>query len=655
LIDEENVFSQGLLLTEGFLFFLADIDKAMVTLPVWERVEYMDFRGELKTRILIGDGAMGTLLYSNGIDHCYEELNTSAPDRIETIHAAYLEAGADILQSNTYGANYYKLKRYGLEDEVSNINRKGISIARKAANGKAFVFGTIGASRSIRKSDLSLEEIKRSFREQLYSQLMENPDGLLLETYYDLEELETVLQIARNETDLPMITNVSLHEIGYLQNGVHLNEAFHRLEELGADVVGVNCRLGPHHMIRSLEEVTIPKHSYISVYPNASLPDYVDGRLVYEAVPDYFGSSALKLREQGARIIGGCCGTTPKHIEAVKKALGSLPPIKEKEIKARRIEIIEVDHRENAIALHKKASTERTLLVELDPPKKLGIEGFMAGAQALHDAGADSVTLADNSLATPRISNVALGMMLKNQVGTNPLIHITCRDRNLIGLQSHLMGLQTLGLNEILVVTGDPSKIGDFPGATSVYDLSSFDLISLVSQFNQGLSYSGQSLGQRSNFKIAAAFNPNVRYLHKAVERMEKKITCGAQSFLTQPIYSVSQMEEVYEATKHLQTPVFIGIMPLTSSRNAEFIHNEVPGIKLPDDVRRAMAQAGSDPAQARAEGVAIARHLVDAALEKFKGIYLITPFLRYEMTAELSRYIRKVDSERLVEVTVHE
>lgn len=615
----------------------------------------MIFRDELKRRILIGDGAMGTLLYSNGIDNCYEELNITRPDRIETIHTAYLEAGADILQSNTYGANYYKLKRYGLEEDVSSINRKGISIARKAAKGNAFVFGTIGASRSFRKSDLELDEIKRSFREQLYSQLMENPDGLLLETYYDLEELETVLKIARNETELPIIANVSLHENSYLQDGVHLNEAFPRLEALGADVVGINCHLGPHHMIRSLEEVPLPKSAFLSVYPNASLPEYVDGRFVYEAVPEYFGSSAVSLREQGARIIGGCCGTTPIHIAAVKKALGNLTPITEKEIKVRKVEVIEVTHSETRKGLHEKAKTERTILVELDPPKKLGIKEFMIGAKTLHKAGVDSITLADNSLASPRISNVALGTKLKNEIGSEPLIHITCRDRNMIGLQSHLMGLQTLGLNEILIVTGDPSKLGDFPGATSVYDLSSFDLISLVKQFNEGLSYSGQSLGQRTNFKIAAAFNPNVRHLHKAVERIEKKITCGAQSFLTQPIYSVNQIEEVYEATKHLETPIFTGIMPLTSARNAEFIHNEVPGIKLPDNVRQAMASAGSDPIKARAEGIAIAKDLVAAAAEKFNGIYLITPFLRFEMTEELTKYIRKLDSERFVEMTAIE
>lgn len=615
----------------------------------------MDFRQELSKRVLVGEGAMGTLLYSHGIDHCYEEMNTTDPNQIEAIHRAYAAAGADILQSNTYGANYHKLKRYGLEDEVSVINRKGVELAKKAASKQAFVFGTIGALRSIRKNDLDIEEIKRSFREQLYSLLMEGPDGLILETYYDLEELETVLQIARKETGLPIIANVSLHEIGYLQNGLHLNEAFSRLDALGTDVVGLNCRLGPHHMIRSLEEVPLPKHAGIAVYPNASLPEYVDGRLVYEAVPDYFGSSALKLREQGASIIGGCCGTTPKHIGAVKKALGTLAPIKEKASKAPQIEIIEVDKKDQIPAIHLQAKTKRTILVELDPPKKLGIDAFMAGSSCLRDAGVDSVTLADNSLASPRISNLALGIKMKNELNMNPLIHITCRDRNLIGLQSHLMGLQTLGLNEVLVITGDPSKIGDFPGATSVYDLSSFDLISLIKQFNEGLSYSGQSLGQRTNFKIAAAFNPNVKYLDKAVQRLEKKIACGAQSFLTQPIYSTSQIEDVYQATKHLDTPIFLGVMPLTSSRNAEFIHNEIPGIKLPDSVRAAMASAGNDPVKAKIEANAIAKELIDATMERFKGIYLITPFLRYDITAQLTQYIRTTDKEKPAEVKEHE
>lgn len=615
----------------------------------------MDFRKELKERILIGDGAMGTLLYSRGIDHCYEELNCTEPHQIEVIHQAYLNAGADILQSNTFGANFHKLKRYGLEDEVSQINRQGIAIAKKVAKGHAFVFGTIGATRNMRKSDVSLEEIKRGFREQLYSLLIEQPDGLLFETYYDIEELETVLQIARHETDIPIIANMTLHELGNLQNGVQLHDAFHRLEQLGADVVGLNCRLGPHHMIRAFESIQLPEYAALSAYPNASLPDYVDGRLVYETDPDYFGSSALQLREQGASLIGGCCGTTPAHIQAMKAAVGQLAPITEKKMKQVETEKIEVREPLETPSLYKKAQVERTILVELDPPKKLGIEGFMKGAAALKEAGVDTITLADNSLASPRISNAALGTIIKSQLDVNPLIHLTCRDRNLIGLQSHLMGLQTIGLDEILIVTGDPSKIGDFPGATSVYDLSSFDLISLVRQFNEGISYSGQSLGQKTNFKIAAAFNPNVKYLDKAVNRLEKKIECGAHSFLTQPVYSTEQIEDVYEATKHLETPIFMGIMPLTSTKNAEFLHNEVPGIKLPENVRRAMATAGSDPIQAQKEGIAIARELVDVAMDKFKGIYLMTPFLRYEMTAELTRHIRTLDQLQTSEVIAYE
>lgn len=615
----------------------------------------MNFRKELKERMLVGDGAMGTLLYSNGIDQCYEEINCTNPNQIEAIHRAYLEVGADILQTNTYGANFNKLKRYGLEEEVSRINRQGVILAKKVAKGKAFVFGTIGAQRSLRKSDLSMEEIKRGFREQLYSLLIENPDGILLETYYDFEELETVLQIVKKETNLPIISNVSMHELGNLQNGIHLNEAFQRLEDIGADVVGINCRLGPHHMIRALEEVNLPLRASIATYPNASLPDYVDGRLVFKAEPQYFGSSALELRKQGATVIGGCCGTTPLHIQAIKKTIDTLAPVKEKLTKVRQIEIIEVNKNKLEVALHNRAKTERTILVELDPPKKLGIETFMAGAEALKKAGVDCITLADNSLASPRISNSTLANRLKTELAVNPMVHITCRDRNLIGLQSHLMGLHTDGLNEVLVITGDPSKIGDFPGATSVYDLSSFDLISMVKQFNEGHSYSGQNLGQRANFRIAAAFNPNVKYLNKAVQRMEKKIVCGAQSFLTQPVYSIEQIEEVYEATKHLETPIFIGIMPLTSSRNAEFIHNEIPGINLPDNVRRAMASAGDDPIKSRIEAINIARELVDAAQERFKGIYLITPFLRYEMTVELTKYIRLNDSKKTSEVAGHE
>ncbi|MFC4182160.1 bifunctional homocysteine S-methyltransferase/methylenetetrahydrofolate reductase [Saccharococcus thermophilus] len=598
---------------------------------------------DLKERILIADGAMGTLLYSHGVDRCFEELNLSKPEDILHIHEAYIAAGAEVIQTNTYGANYVKLARYGLEDEVPAINRAAARLAKQAAGNKAYVLGTIGGLRSINKSAVSIEEVKRTFREQLFVLLNEDVDGLLLETYYDLEELETVLAIARKETDKPIIAHVSLHEVGVLQDGTPLAEALARLEQLGADVVGLNCRLGPYHMIRSLEEVPLPNRAFLSAYPNASLPDYRDGRLVYETNTDYFKETALAFREQGVRLIGGCCGTTPKHIEAMAGALTDRTPVQTKTVKRRHISISLQSNEPNAVPpLQDIVRKRRSVIVELDPPKKLGIAKFLEGAKALKEANIDALTLADNSLATPRISNMALGSIVKEHLGIRPLIHITCRDRNLIGLQSHLMGLHTLGITDVLAITGDPSKIGDFPGATSVYDLSSFDLIRLIRQFNEGLSYSGKPLGQKTNFSIAAAFNPNVRHLDKAVERLEKKIQCGAHYFITQPLYSERQIEEVYEATKHLETPIYIGIMPLVSARNADFLHHEVPGITLSEEIRLRMAACANDPVQSAREGIAIAKSLIDAAFDLFNGIYLITPFLRYEMTAELVRYIHE-------------
>lgn len=543
---------------------------------------------DLQRQVLIGDGAMGTLLYSYGIDRCFEELNISKPEEIQRIHKAYVEAGANIIQTNTYGANYIKLSRHGLEDDIKKMNQEAVKIARASA-GDAYVLGTMGGIRTFNKNAYSLDEIKRSFREQLYLLLHEEPDGLLLETYYDLEEAREVLKIARKETDLPIMLNVSMHEQGVLQDGTPLSDALRSIADLGADIVGINCRLGPYHMIEALSEVPIFDDVFLSVYPNSSLPSLEEGRLVYETDDTYFQNSASEFRKQGARIIGGCCGTTPNHIRAMAEAVGGLAPITEKEVKTRAKEFISVHHERTEPGLDEIAAKKRSIIVELDPPKKLSFDKFLSAAAELKEAGIDALTLADNSLATPRISNVACGALVKQQLDMRSLVHITCRDRNIIGLQSHLMGLDTLGLNDVLAITGDPSKIGDFPGATSVYDLTSFDLIRLIKQFNEGLSLSGKPLGKKTNFSVAAAFNPNVRHLDKAVKRLEKKIDCGADYFVSQPVYSEQQLVDIHNETKHLKTPIYIGIMPLTSSRNAEFIHNEIPGIKLSDTDRKSV------------------------------------------------------------------
>ncbi|CUX92936.1 bifunctional homocysteine S-methyltransferase/methylenetetrahydrofolate reductase [Bacillus velezensis] len=602
---------------------------------------------DLKERILIGDGAMGTLLYSYGIDRCFEELNVSKPEEIKRIHKAYVEAGADIIQTNTYGANFIKLSRYGLEDETKKINQEAVRIARASSDG-AYVLGTMGGIRTFNKNAYSLEEIKRSFREQLYLLLHEEPDGLLLETYYDLEEAREVLKIARKETELPIMLNVSMHEQGVLQDGTPLREALRSIADLGADITGINCRLGPYHMIEALTEVPIFRDAYLSVYPNSSLPSLEEGRLVYDTDDAYFRESAVQFRTQGARIIGGCCGTTPNHIRAMAEAVRGLSPVTDKEVKIRREEeVISVRNERTEPGLNEIAAQKRSIIVELDPPKKLNFDKFLQAAAELKETGIEALTLADNSLATPRISNAACGSLLKERLDIRSLVHITCRDRNIIGLQSHLMGLDTLGLTDILAITGDPSKIGDFPGATSVYDLTSFDLIRLIKQFNEGISLSGKPLGKKTNFSVAGAFNPNVRHLDKAVKRLEKKIECGADYFVSQPVYSEQQLIDIHHETKHLKTPVYIGIMPLTSSRNAEFIHHEIPGIKLSDSIREKMALAGEDKQKQKAEGLAIAKSLLDTACELFNGIYLITPFLRSDLTSELAAYIKQKDKKR--------
>ncbi|WP_458414364.1 bifunctional homocysteine S-methyltransferase/methylenetetrahydrofolate reductase [Schinkia sp. CFF1] len=602
----------------------------------------MGFLQELQNRILIADGAMGTLLYSYGVDFCFEELNLLQPDRITQIHETYLEAGADVIQTNTYGANYIKLSRYGLQEQVKDINAAAVRLAKKAAKENTYILGTFGGIRGIKKSAASIEEIKRSFREQLYSILLEGVDGILLETFYDLEEIKTVLQIARKETNLPIISEVSIHEVAVLQDGTPLHEALKQLEDLGADVVGLNCRLGPHHMTQALEEVPLPKKAFLSAYPNASLPDYVDGRLIYESDAEYFGECAVNLRNQGARLIGGCCGTTPKHIKAVAERLKGLAPITHKDVKIKHEEAVTVTSQPSKPHLHEIAAKMRSIIVELDTPKTLNTATFIEGAKALKEAGVDALTMADNSLASPRISNMAMATIVKNDIGLRPLVHITCRDRNLIGLQSHLMGLDALGINQVLAVTGDPTKVGDFPGATSVYDLSSFELINLIKQSNEGMSFSGKPLQKKTSFSVAAAFNPNVRHLDKAVKRLEKKVEHGADYFISQPIFNEEQLIEVYEATKHITKPIYIGIMPIVSSQNAEFLHNEVPGIKLTDDIRTRMAHCGTDREKAAAEGIAIAKSLIDVALPLFKGIYLITPFMRYEISVELVKYIHE-------------
>lgn len=613
-----------------------------------------DLREILKNRLVIGDGAMGTYLYQLGfpVGISYEELNLTKPEVIADVHRKYYEAGARLIETNTFTANREKLSKYGLDQEVKAINREAVRIARQSVGADAFVVGAVGSIRAGRKKDYSLNEIATIFREQIAVLLEEGVDGIVLETFYDLEEMLAALRVVREMSDLPVIGQFAAEDSGRTSDGVEFAEAFRRITEEGADVVGFNCRSGPKTMIRCLERLNGLGLAY-SVFPNAGIPDYIDGEYTFITSPDYFSRSALRFAELGAKIMGGCCGTTPDHIKAMAEALKDFEPQKTENDTSlsaadanngrARVVIREPERQLRPVrpqpeTLLDLVEKRHTVIVELDPPKDLSIDRFMEGAKALRDAGADALTMADNSLAVTRMSNMALGAIVKDRLGIRPLIHIACRDRNLIGTQSHLMGLDALGIDHVLAVTGDPARFGDLPGSSSVYDMTSFEMIRMIKQLNEGIAFSGKPLKQKARFVVGAAFNPNVRHLDKAVRRLERKVEAGADFIMTQPVYDPVLIERISEATRHIGVPIFIGIFPLASGNNAEFLHNEVPGIKLSDEIRRRMS--GLRGAEGRAMGVQIAKELLDVALQYFNGIYLMTPFLAYEMTVELTEYV---------------
>lgn len=603
----------------------------------------------LENNVLVADGAMGTTLYSNGLESCHEYNNISNPSAVEEIHRAYIEAGADIIQTNTYAAKKCQLKTYGYEDKFEEINIRAAEIARSAAGEKTFVLGTIGAIRGLRECELTLESIVNETLDQVKVLLStEKIDGLLFETYYDQEEIRTILSEVRKLTDLPIITNISLLEAGITQNGEKVTDALSALVNLGADIVGLNCHLGPYHMIKSFKQVPLFAQSYLSAYPNASLMQLTQtingNEYRFRKNSSYFEQSAKLLVEEGVRLIGGCCGTTPEHIRAIKKGIKGLKPVKRKTITPLPAEEELIRVASNKPTIVDKVKKQVTIIAELDPPKHLNIEKFIEAAKTIDKKNIEAITLADNSLASTRICNLTAAVLLKEHITTPTLLHLACRDHNLIGLQSRLMGLDLLGINNILAVTGDPSNLGDFPGATSVFDVTSFKLIPFIKQLNEGLGYNGASLKKTTNFTVAAAYNPNVRDISKTKRLVEKKIKSGADYFITQPVFEEEKIIKLAElASNYPDTPFFVGIMPITSYNNAIFLHNEVPGIKLSEEFLSKLEEVKDDKELCQKIALDESKKLIDVALKHFNGIYLITPFTRADLTVELIDYIETV------------
>lgn len=605
------------------------------------------FLNKLQNNVLVADGAIGTIFYSEGLDTCPEAYNLTHPEKVEHIHRSYIEAGADVIQTNTYGANFEKLKAFGLEHKVKEIHKAAVQIAKKAANEDTFILGTVGGFRGVKQDDLSLSSIQYHTEHQIDTLVDEGVDALLFETYYDLEELKGIVISTKRKHHIPIIAQLTASNTNYLVDGTPINDALKQLVECGADIVGLNCHHGPHHMQRSFSHIELPDKAFLSCYPNASLLDIENSEFKYSDNAQYFGDVAQELINEGVRLIGGCCGTTPEHIRYIKTSVKNLRPVTHKNV----IPINKKVNRKKDLnfkqSLTSKVKQGPTVIVELDTPKHLDTDQFFNNIGKLDDADIDAVTLADNSLATVRVSNIAAASIIKQRFNIEPLVHITCRDRNLIGLQSHLLGLSLIGVNEILAITGDPSKVGHLPGATNVYDVNSKGLTEIALRFNQGINTDGDALKKHTNFNIAGAFDPNVRKLDGAVKRLEKKVVSGMSYFITQPVYSKEKIKQVYEATKHLNTPFFIGIMPIASYNNALFLHNEVPGIKMSEDVLNQFKAVKDDKEKTKELSLRLSKELIDTVHEYFNGLYIITPFQKVDYSLELAAYSKSITTHK--------
>ncbi len=583
---------------------------------------------------------MGTLLAERGIPtgSCFEELCLSQPETIGLIHGEYLQAGARIITTNSFGANARKLRAFGLEARVSDINRAAARLAREAvvASGRnALVAGSVGPLGAQKgEAELIPESL---FLEQISGLLKGGADLILLETFQNPEELSLALRVAKSLGNKPVITLIASPESGRLPGGAWIGDVLESLGEQGADLVGLNCVNGPQAMLRLVEKIAPSRP--LAVYPNAGRPNYQEGRIAYGTSPEYFADLGRRMAEAGAALVGGCCGTSPFHIAALSKELQGLKPTKRKSSGiVTSVEKPQAPEVSEKSILDLIAGGKTVIVTELDPPKTLPLEKFFQAAEALTQAGSDAITLADNSLAILRVSNFAVAAMLK-QRGITPLLHVSCRDRNVIGLQSELLGMAAMGMRHVLALTGDPAKGGDHPDATSVYDVNSVGLLEIIRRLNEGYTLAGTDLQARPDLIAGCTFNPNARNLDTQIQRLERKINAGARYVMTQPVFETALVEETARRTASFDVPVFVGVWPLLNGRQAKFLHNEVPGITIPDPVMARME--GLEGTEGRKEGVAVAKEVTRAVLDHFPGVYFMTPFLAYQTTEELSAFVR--------------
>src|SRR6202795_3217643 len=605
-----------------------------------------NFIERLKHSPVLCDGAMGTLLYAKGIfiNRCYDELNLSQPELIRAVHHDYLQAGAEIIETNTFGANSFRLARHSLADRVRDINLAGAHVAREAAKRfDVWVAGSIGPL-GVRIEPLgktSFEEARTAFREQIAALVEGGVDLLMLETFGYVEELHQAVLACRDVNPrIPVVAHVTIDEDGNCLDGSTPESFTPRLSEWNVDVLGINCSVGPVAMLDAIERVRAVTSLPLAAQPNAGMPRSVEGRNIYLCSPEYMASYARKFVAAGVQLIGGCCGTTPDHIRAMKSALR----VREARGKTAVTEAIHSGVAPSppaSIPLAKRsqlgakiAAGEFVTMVEIVPPKGIDIRNEIEGAKFVKSVGVDGVNIPDSPRASARMSNQALALLMQQEVGIEAILHYTCRDRNVLGIQSDLLGAAATGIRNLICITGDPPKMGNYPDATAVFDVDAIGLVNIVHNMNRGLDLGGNPIGAGTSFVIGVGANPGLPNLDEEIKRFEYKVQAGAEYAVTQPVFDLRLLEIFLKRIEHCRIPVVAGIWPLVSARNAEFMKNELR-VSVPDSILERMARAQT-PELARAEGVAIAREMLIAARQMVQGAQISAPSGRYSSAVDV-------------------
>jgi len=609
-----------------------------------------EFRDQLSRRVFVADGAMGTMLYAKGIfiNRCFDELNLSAADMVRQIHQDYVKAGAEILETNTYGANRLRLAGFGLVEKLKAINQTGVKLAREAARDTAFVAGAVGplGSHIEPLGPISFAEARGIFREQIETLLEAGIDLLILETFANLDELREAIFAAREAAgpELVIVAQVTIDDFGHLTGGMDTETFTRHLSEWPTDVIGLNCSVGPKVMLETVEKMMGYTNKPISAMPNAGQPARVEGRNIYLCSPEYMAQYARRLLWAGVKIVGGCCGTTPEHIKLIRSEARSLQPahrklavtVEEPKAKAQALPKIAVAQKSELGA--KLAAGKFVAFVEILPPRGVDASKEIEGAKLCAAAGIDCINVPDGPRASARMSAQVTCQLIQEKAGIEAVNHFCCRDRNILGIQSELLGAHCAGVRNLICITGDPPRMGTYPDATAVFDVDAIGLVNIVNNLNQGLDIGGNPMGSQTALLIGVGANPGALNMEEEIRRFEWKVEAGAEYVVTQPVFDLKLLEEFLKRIEHVKIPVICGIWPLTSFRNAEFMVNELR-VPVPDDFMERMRRV-DNAEKAREEGVAIAREMTARVRSMVQGVQLSAPFGRYQMALDVAEAI---------------